>query len=64
MSEALRGKKRPRRPNFPHEFKIALVEQPLQPVACVVQIARENGINVDLLHALNDVEPCYIQAVA
>ncbi|PAZ27590.1 hypothetical protein APU35_27125, partial [Escherichia coli] len=39
-------KKRPRRPNFPYEFKIALVEQSLQPGACVAQIARENGINV------------------
>lgn len=26
-------------------FKIALVEQSLQPGACVAQIARENGIN-------------------
>ncbi|HAW1878530.1 TPA: transposase [Escherichia coli] len=42
-------KKRPRRPNFPYEFKIALVEQSLQPVACVAQIARENGINDNLL---------------
>ncbi|EMW64102.1 transposase family protein, partial [Escherichia coli 2762100] len=31
-------KKRPRRPNFPYEFKIALVEQSLQPGACVAQI--------------------------
>ncbi|WP_236273009.1 TraU family protein, partial [Escherichia coli] len=31
--------------NFPYEFKIALVEQSLQPGACVAQIARENGIN-------------------
>ncbi len=44
-----RGKKRPRRPNFPYEFKIALVEQSLQPGACVAQIARENGINDNLL---------------
>ncbi len=42
-------KKRPRRPNFPYEFKIALVEQSLQPGACVAQIARENGINDNLL---------------
>ncbi|MDO2558026.1 transposase, partial [Escherichia coli] len=39
----------PRRPNFPYEFKIALVEQSLQPGACVAQIARENGINDNLL---------------
>ncbi|EFN3316030.1 transposase, partial [Shigella flexneri] len=38
-----------RRPNFPYEFKIALVEQSLQPGACVAQIARENGINDNLL---------------
>ncbi|HGC2035765.1 TPA: IS66-like element accessory protein TnpA, partial [Escherichia coli] len=35
--------------NFPYEFKIALVEQSLQPGACVAQIARENGINDNLL---------------
>ena len=32
-----------------YEFKIALVEQSLQPGACVAQIARENGINDNLL---------------
>lgn len=42
-------KKRQRRPNFPYEFKIALVEQSLQPGACVAQIARENGINDNML---------------
>ncbi|HAK1939290.1 TPA: transposase, partial [Salmonella enterica] len=42
-------KKRPRRPNFPYEFKIALVELSLQPGACVAQIARENEINDNLL---------------
>ncbi|PPW35691.1 IS66 family insertion sequence hypothetical protein, partial [Escherichia coli] len=31
ISEAPVVKKRPRRPNFPYEFKIALVEQSLQP---------------------------------
>uniref|UniRef100_UPI000A6EC1C5 IS66-like element accessory protein TnpA n=1 Tax=Escherichia coli TaxID=562 RepID=UPI000A6EC1C5 len=41
ISEAPVVKKRPRRPNFPYEFKIALVEQSLQPGACVAQIARE-----------------------
>lgn len=35
ISEAPVVKKRPRRPNFPYEFKIALVEQSLQPGACV-----------------------------
>ncbi|EJE3974891.1 transposase [Escherichia coli] len=49
MSETPVAKKRPRRPNFPYEFKIALVEQSLQPGACVAQIARENGINDNLL---------------
>lgn len=49
MSEVSVVKKRPRRPNFPYEFKIALVEQSLQPGACVAQIARENGINDNLL---------------
>lgn len=49
MSEAPGVKNRPRRPNFPYEFKIALVEQSLQPGACVAQIARENRINDNLL---------------
>ncbi|EOP9009175.1 IS66-like element accessory protein TnpA, partial [Escherichia coli] len=49
MSEVPVVKKRPRRPNFPYAFKIALVEQSLQPGACVAQIARENGINDNLL---------------
>lgn len=50
MSEVPVVKKRPRRPNFPYEFnKISLVEQSLQPGACVAQIARENGINDNLL---------------
>ncbi|ENT2985685.1 IS66 family insertion sequence element accessory protein TnpB, partial [Escherichia coli] len=37
MPEVPGVKKRPRRPNFPYEFK----EQSLQPGACVAQIARE-----------------------
>ncbi|EHR8284123.1 transposase [Escherichia coli] len=49
MSETPVVKKRPRRPNFPYEFKITLVEQSLQPGACVAQIARENGINDNML---------------
>ncbi|HHX3382660.1 TPA: IS66-like element accessory protein TnpA [Salmonella enterica] len=42
-------RKRPRRPNFPHEFKIALAEKSLQPGANVAQLAREHGINDNLL---------------
>ncbi|SUF94484.1 IS66 family transposase orfA [Salmonella enterica] len=49
MPELPGVRKRPRRPNFLYEFKIALVEQSLQPGACVAQIARENGINDNLL---------------
>lgn len=37
--------KRPRRPNFPREFKIALAEKSLEPGANVAQLAREHGIN-------------------
>ena len=44
-----RGKKTSPAANFPHEFKIALVEQSLQPGTCVAQIARENEINDNLL---------------
>lgn len=53
ISEAPVVKKRPRRPNFPYEFKIALVEQSLQPGACVAQIAKwhlnrsQFGIRID-----------------
>ncbi|MFZ4172384.1 IS66-like element accessory protein TnpA [Enterobacter ludwigii] len=43
------ARKRPRRPNFPHEFKIALVEKSLQPGTNVAQLAREHGINDNLL---------------
>ncbi|ELM3737375.1 transposase [Edwardsiella piscicida] len=38
-----------RRPNFPHEFKIALVKQSMQPGVSVAQLARENDINDNLL---------------
>ncbi|ORM90355.1 IS66-like element accessory protein TnpA [Pantoea cypripedii] len=38
-------RKRPRRPNFPHEFKITRAEKSLQPGANVAQLAREHGIN-------------------
>lgn len=42
------GKHR-RRPNFPREFKIALVERSLQPDVSVALLARENDINANLL---------------
>lgn len=42
-------RKRQRRPNFPREFKIALVEKALAPDANVAQLAREHGINDNLL---------------
>lgn len=42
-------RKRPHRPNFPHEFKITLAEKSLQPGANVAQLAREHGINDNLL---------------
>ncbi|TNL02469.1 IS66 family insertion sequence hypothetical protein [Kosakonia cowanii] len=41
--------RRPRRPSFPREFKIALVEQSMQPGISVAQLARENNINDNLL---------------
>jgi transposase len=47
--EELAVRKRPRRPNFPREFKIALVEKALAPGANVAQLAREHGINDNLL---------------
>lgn len=43
------ARKRARRPNFPYEFKITLAEKSLQPGANVAQLARENGINDNLL---------------
>lgn len=43
------ARKRPRRPNFPRDFKIALVEQSMQPDVSVAQLARENNINDNLL---------------
>ena len=43
------ARKRIRRPNFPRAFKIALVEKSLQPGTNVAQLARENGINDNLL---------------
>jgi transposase len=43
------ARKRPRRPSFPHDFKIALVEQSMQPGVSAAQLARENNINDNLL---------------
>ena len=40
---------KPRRNRFSPEFKWRLVQQTLLPGACVAQIARENGINDNLL---------------
>lgn len=38
-----------RRPNFPLDFKINLVEQSLQLGVSIAQLARANGINDNLL---------------
>ncbi|WP_370456156.1 IS66-like element accessory protein TnpA [Serratia sp. SRS-8-S-2018] len=43
------ARKRPRRPNFPRDFKISLVAQSMQPGVSVAQLARENNINDNLL---------------
>ncbi|NHB98674.1 IS66-like element accessory protein TnpA [Photorhabdus stackebrandtii] len=42
-------RKRSRRPNFPLAFKISLAEKSLQPGSNVAQLAREHGINDNLL---------------
>lgn len=49
LAETLVPRRRPRRPNFPRDFKIALVEQSMQPGVSVAQLARENNINDNLL---------------
>lgn len=49
LPEAPAVRKRPRRPNFPREFKISLAEKSLEPGANVAQLAREHGINDNLL---------------
>lgn len=49
LPEAPAVRKRPRRPNFLHEFKIALAEKSLEPGVNVAQLAREHGINDNLL---------------
>ncbi len=38
-----------RRPNFPLDFKINLVELALQPGVSIAKLARDNGINDNLL---------------
>lgn len=38
-----------RRPNFPLDFKISMVEQALQPGVSIAKLAREHGINDNLL---------------
>ncbi len=43
------GRKRGRRPNFPREFRIALVKQSMQHGISVAQLAREHNINDNLL---------------
>nr|SAY46366.1 IS2 repressor TnpA [Serratia marcescens] len=42
-------KRRGRRPNFPLAFKLALVEQSIQPGVSTARLAREHGINDNLL---------------
>ncbi|TPW51386.1 transposase [Serratia sp. SRS-8-S-2018] len=42
-------KRRGRRPNFPLAFKLALVEQSMQPGVSTARLAREHGINDNLL---------------
>lgn len=49
MAETPAVRKRTRRPNFPREFKIALVENSRQPGANVAQLAREHNLNDNLL---------------
>jgi len=42
-------KRRGRRPNFPLAFKLSLVEQSMQPGVSTARLAREHGINDNLL---------------
>ena len=41
-------RKEPRK-NYSNEFKLSMVEQASQPGACVAQIARENGVNDNVI---------------
>jgi transposase len=39
----------PKRPNFTPEFRQSIVEMTLKPGACVAQIAREHGLNDNMV---------------
>ncbi|CAD6514310.1 transposase [Paraburkholderia sabiae] len=39
----------PKRPNFTPEFRQSIIEMMLKPGACVAQIAREHGLNDNML---------------
>ena len=39
----------PKRPNFTPEFRRSIVEMTLKPGACVAQIAREQGLNDNMM---------------
>lgn len=39
----------PKRPNFTPEFRRSIVEMTLRPGACVAQIAREHGLNDNMV---------------
>lgn len=39
----------PKRPNFTPEFRRSIVEMTLKPGACVAQIAREQGLNDNMV---------------
>ncbi|WP_000422714.1 transposase, partial [Escherichia coli] len=45
-------RKEPRK-NYSNEFKLRMVELASQPGACVAQIARENGVNDNVIFKLN-----------
>ncbi|HDX8866170.1 TPA: transposase [Klebsiella michiganensis] len=47
MSESLRPRRV--RASYTMSFKLALIEKSYQPGACVAQLAREHGINDNLL---------------
>lgn len=46
--ESQSWRKEPRK-NYPNEFKLRMVELASRPGACVAQIARENGINDNVI---------------
>ncbi len=55
-------RKEPRK-NYSNEFKLRMVELASQPGACVAQIARENGVNDNVifkwLQALAERRACF-----